>query len=215
MKPACVDVAIFNPSKRKNPKLVTELNLANKIVCVYAGKFGGIYLTNEVFAFFHEAEKFWGDKFTVLLLTSQKKEELLEWSKAGKFNPEKMIVRFVPHEHVAEYMGLGDFAITPVKPIPTKKYCTPIKDGEYWGLGLPVVITKNISDDSDIINKYAAGAIINDFSSEDYKKAIEKIDHLLKEDSATLSARIENIAKQFRSFKIAEDVYESLYGEKQ
>ena len=42
---------------------------------------------------------------------------------------------------------------TPVKPVPTKRYCTPVKDGEYWALGLPVIITEGISDDSGIIRE--------------------------------------------------------------
>ena len=212
VKPACVDMNKFNLSKKKNRELILGLKLQDKIVCVCAGKFGGIYLTTEVFDFFYEAEKYWGDQFRVLLLTSYDKDELNRWAINSKFDSEKMIVRFVKHDQIQDYMGLADFGITPVKPIPTKRYCTPIKDGEYWALGLPVVITKNISDDSAIISKNNAGAIIEEFTPEGYKNAIEKINKLLSEPNEMLSKRIEKLAMEYRSFEIAEKIYKEIYG---
>src|SRR6185295_4367020 len=110
-------------------------------------------------------------------------------------------IRFVPHAHIPEYIGLADFALTPVKPVPTKRFCTPIKDGEYWAAGLPVVITKNISDDSEIIEKNNIGAVINEFTKDDYLKAIQKIDNLLNNQPAeVLSRKIISVAEKYRSF---------------
>jgi glycosyltransferase involved in cell wall biosynthesis len=212
VKPACVDLNKFNSTKRKNPALLRELNLENKIVCVYAGKFGGIYLTNEVFDFFHSCEKKWKDKFVALILTSHSKAELEEWAMQSGFDKNNMVVKYVPHEKIADYLGLGDFGITPVKPIPTKRYCTPIKDGEYWALGLPVVITSGISDDSDIIENNNAGVVIPSLDHEGYQSAIEKLDELLKENPVNTSMRIENIARKYRSFNIAKQIYHTIYG---
>jgi glycosyltransferase involved in cell wall biosynthesis len=209
VKPACVDLELFNPAKRKNPKLLNELNLRDKIVCVYAGKFGGIYLTHEVFRFFHFAEKKWGDKFRALLLTNYDSQQLYKWSEQNGFSQDKLVVRFVPHKDIPEYMGLGDFGITPVKPIPTKRYCTPIKDGEYWALGLPVVITKDISDDSEIILKNDAGVVIEELNDEGYAKAIET---LSKKLNAYNPSDISAVAQKYRNFSIADKIYEEIYG---
>jgi hypothetical protein len=208
VKPACVDLELFNPAKRKNPLLVSELSLEGKTVCVYAGKFGGIYLTEEVFRFFHFCEKKWGDNFRALLLTNYKKSELEKWAGQNGFDRKKMIVRFVAHKDIPDYMGLGDFAITPVKPIPTKRFCTPIKDGEYWALGLPVVITKDISDDSDIIAQNQAGSVIEELKDDAYQKSVNEIEALLSTDE---SDRIRSIAKKYRSFEIAEKIYSEIY----
>jgi hypothetical protein len=109
-------------------------------------------------------------------------------------------------------MGLGDFAITPVKPIPTKKYCTPIKDGEYWGLGLPVVITEGISDDSDIIRNYRAGAVIASLDPDSYRKSLLEIKDMLDNEKDRLSPRITELAKRFRSFEISQKIYQAIYG---
>lgn len=211
VKPACVDLTKFNIIKRKNSSLLAQLKLEKKIVCVYAGKFGGIYLTKEVFDFFSAAEKFWGDAFRVLLLTLHDKETLFKWANESNFSTDKMVIRFVSHDQIPEYLGVGDFGITPVKSIPTKRYCTPIKDGEYWALGLPVVISKNISDDSEIIINNNAGAVINEYTEENFKIAIEKIKNILEEPFSSLSIRIENLAKRYRNFSIAEDIYKKIY----
>ena len=108
-------------------------------------------------------------------------------------------------------MGLADFAITPVKPVPTKRYCTPIKDGEYWAMGLPVVIPENISDDSGIIREQDIGAILQRFDTEAYKEAVMKIDDLLQMPGRF--EKIRSVARQYRGFEIANEVYAKVYGQ--
>ncbi len=184
----------------------------DKIVCVYAGKVGGIYLEQEIFDFFKIAHDHWGNKFRVILLSNLSNEELNEYCKKSKLDPSIIIKKFVPHSEVPKYMGLADFAFTPVKPVNTKRYCTPIKDGEYWALGLPVVITKNISDDSTIIEKNNIGAIISDFTNESYLRAVLKIDEILQNsDSNQRYSKIRNIADQYRSYRIAKEIYSKIY----
>jgi hypothetical protein len=106
-------------------------------------------------------------------------------------------------------MNLADFAICPVKPVPTKRYCTPIKDGEYWASGLPVVITKGISDDSDIIAQHDIGFVLQNLQPDEYQKAISKIDLLMQTPGTR--EKIREVARQYRNFRIAEEVYRLIY----
>ena len=125
---------------------------------------------------------------------------------------EIIISKFVFHTEVPNYLSLGDFAINPVKPVPTKRYCTSIKDGEYWAMGLPVVITPNISDDSDIIRENKIGAVIENLNTAGYIKAVKEIDNIIKfNDREEIQRSINLIANKFRSYKIAEDIYEEIY----
>lgn len=211
VKPACVDLDLFSSDRLKDETLLTELNLSGKIVCVYAGKLGGIYLREEVFAFFKAATKQWGDLFRVLMLTNHTQQEIeLDCAKAG-LDPQIIITRFVAHQDVPRYMALGHFGITPVKPVPTKKYCTPIKDGEYWALGLPVVIPAHISDDSDIILQHRAGAVLNALTQSEYERALIEIDTILKQPESETKSRIRNLAITYRNFQIAHQVYGTIY----
>ncbi len=209
VKPACVDLTNFTLDSKKDQTLLRELNLQDKIVCVYAGKFGGIYLRDEVFEFYKTCYETWGEDFVALILTSHSVEEIN--GMILKHGLPKTIFRtiFVPHAQIAKYIGLGDFAITPVKPVNTKKYCTPIKNGEYWAMGLPVVITKNISVDSNIIETENIGYVLKDLTVSEYHHAVKKISELLKENM--LSAKIRAIAENKRNYGIAKMIYKTIY----
>ncbi|MFM7855439.1 MAG: hypothetical protein ACKO96_26810 [Flammeovirgaceae bacterium] len=211
VKPACVNLELFSDTDIKDKQLLKELNLHNKIVALYAGKFGGIYLDKEVFQFLKLAHLHWGDKLRVLLLTNQNNREIERWCTETGLPTDIVIIRFVRHEKIPKYMGLANFAITPVKPVPTKRYCTPIKDGEYWAMGLPVVIPNNISEDSQVIENHDAGAVLYQLNDEAYREAIKKIDNILQEDNIIRYNRIRGLAVKYRNFSIAEDVYSKVY----
>jgi hypothetical protein len=213
VKPACVDLELFSFKNRKNVALIKEFGYENKIVCVYAGKFGGIYLDKEVFEFFKVADDYWGEKFRLLVLTSHQPKEIEMRCQAVGIDFRKVNVRFVNHAQIPGYMGLADFGVTPVKPIPTKRYCTPVKDGEYWALGLPIVITRDISDDSEIVEKHQIGSVMYHFSQEEYLRNVKEIDYLLQNHAIEeLYQKVRKVAEQYRSFEIAEYIYEEIYG---
>jgi len=212
VKPACVDLELFSKKNLKNQELVKKLGLKDKIAAVYAGKFGGIYLEREVFDFLKIAHEYWGKKFRVILLTAHTNQEIRKLCKNSDLDYNIIIQKFVPHREVPDYLGLADFALTPVKPIPTKKYCTPIKDGEYWALGLPIVISPNISDDSAIILENGIGSVLKSFEPDSYRKSVQEIEKILGEMSReALFDKIRNIAITHRSFDIAKKIYSDIY----
>jgi glycosyltransferase involved in cell wall biosynthesis len=212
VKPACIDFSQFDLAKRNNSTLRTNLGLNDSIVCVYAGKFGGLYLRQEAFRFFRVAREVFGDKFKVLLLTSTPKEEIATLCDEARLDPTTVVSTFVPHAEVPEYMGLADFAFSAFKPVPSRKYCTPIKNGEYWAMGLPVVIGEGISVDSDIIRHNNAGYVLESLRDDEFRKAAQHIKHLFSsEDRDKLAERIHQLAQKHRNFTIAEEVYRTIY----
>lgn len=212
VKPACVDLGRFALNHRKDPALLRELGLEGKLVAVYAGKFGGIYLGQEVFDLLRVAYDHWGERFHVLLLSAHPQEELGSFIRAAGLDPAMFTIRHVPHAEVPMYMGLGDFALTPVRSVPTKRYCTPIKDGEYWALGLPVMITPDISDDSRIIAGSGAGVVLEGLDPDSYHKAVLAMDAILECGMGALYERIRPLAEKYRNFGIAERIYRNIYG---
>ncbi len=213
VKPACVDLERFSILNRKRLDLIRQYGLEGKLVCVYAGKFGGIYLDLEVFTFFRACRDHWGDRFHVMLLSQHTMSELLPFMEAEGLSTDMFTLKKVPHQQVPDLLGLGDFAITPVKPVPTKRFCSPIKDGEYWALGLPVVIPPGISDDSDIIKENNAGVILSGSDKVACDHAVLELDRLLTSLTwEELYQRIRPLAETHRNFKIAQEIYRQVYG---
>jgi glycosyltransferase involved in cell wall biosynthesis len=206
-KPACVDLELFNPLNYYN-ETIPDIHL-KKNVCVYAGKFGGIYLEKEVFDFFKVAYDHWKGDFTALLLTGHSDDEINKYCGASGLPSSVIIKQFVPHDEVPRYLAMGTFGICPVKPIPSKRYCSPIKNGEYWAMGLPVVITQNISIDSELIETNNAGYVLKDLVESEYLNAVKKIDSLTTEPN--LKTRIRALAEQNRNFTDSEKIYRAIY----
>lgn len=212
VKPACVDFKKFDAFLRPNYSLINEPHNSLKKYCVYAGKVGGIYLEQEIFDFLKECEIYWNGDFKAIILTNTPVDTIEKHIKAANLKSESVWYGEVPHNEVAKYMSLANFALNPVKSVPTKRYCTSIKDGEYWAMGLPIVITPDISDDSSIIESNKIGSIIRSLDINGYKKAIQEIDFILKsENQIDLKKRIINVAEKNRSFEIAEKVYFEIY----
>ncbi|MGH7897662.1 MAG: glycosyltransferase, partial [Candidatus Binatia bacterium] len=214
VKPALVDLATVPRMEETDRRRRREaLGLQDKVVCVYAGKTGGIYYGRELFDLLKAAEGHWGGRFRALVLSPTPERELREYARQSGLAEDTLIVRCVPHREVYSFMALADFAVNPVKPVPSKRYCTSIKDGEYWALGLPVVIPPGISDDSEIIQTNRSGVIWEDTSPEGCKKAILGIEELLREPRAPLRERIQAQAWRYRRMALGEAVYDAVYGE--
>ena len=212
-KPACVDLDRFSERNVKRPELLRSMGLEGRIVALYAGKFGGIYLDQEVFDLLRVAHDHWGDRLRVLLLTSHTMDELGPLIDKAGIDRDLFTIRWVPHSEVPDLMGLADFALTPVKPVLTKRFCTPVKDGEYWALGLPVIITKDISDDSGIIRENGIGSVLEDLDRNGYARSVNEIGSLISRYSRKqLYDRIRPVAVRYRGFDRAERIYAAIYG---
>ena len=141
-------------------------------------------------------------------MTSTDQQVITNYIKKKKIDPNCIETKFVDYNEIHTYFQIADFAINPVKPVPSKKYCTSIKDGEYWAMGLPVVITPNISDDSEIIEKNDIGYVLKNLTSQEYTQACKKMDLLINWDTRN---KIRKIAIDYRSFTIAENIYKNIY----
>lgn len=212
VKPACVDLKAFDPAAHDSGARREELGWSKKVVGVYAGKLGGIYFSDEFFAFVRAAWDLWGDRFRLLLMTDTSEEVVLTHLRRIGVPAEVVRTSFEPHERVAAGLALADFAVNPVKPVPSKRHCTSIKDTEYWAMGLPVLLPPAISDDSELVVSYRAGAVVEEFSVEGWGAGLRVIDDMLRtEPRADRTARIRTLVAEQRSSKVAEAVYRSVY----
>lgn len=212
VKPACIDLSRFEGASTSN-ELKSDLLITNETVGVYAGKLGGIYLKQETFDLFKACYDVWDGNFIALLLTDATLEEVYPLAEAAKLPLSALRVRFVDHDQVHHYLNLAHFAMNMVNPIPSKRYCTSIKDGEYWASGLPVIIPEGISDDSEIIENNEVGVVLKGFDQHHLLAGAHQMKALLEENEpAALEAKLRGIVQKYRSYDIARHAYLQVYG---
>lgn len=210
-RPACVDTAVFKRNENFRKSIREKNGWENKVVCACVSKLGGLYLKEDVFRFFHAGKLVFGARFHALLLSEHNEEEVRKMASAAGLNAEFFTHTHAKFEEVPSWLSACDFAFNPQQPVPSKRYGTPVKDGEYWAMGLPIVILPDISDDSEIVKSENAGVILQSLSDDDMILAMKNT-HRLLEENPHVHSHIREIAIKYRSYDIATKTYQDIYG---
>ena len=195
----------FNPTQRE--KLRADLGWQNATVGIYVGKFGSIYYDEEAFDLFKAAFDFFPD-FRLILLSPDDANSLKMKLERVKISIEKTFIKLATHEEIPSFLSAADFAFSPIKVAPVRRFCSPIKDGEYWACGLPIIIPDGVGDDSDIIKKEGGGAVIDIHNPQSVRNGLEIIAQTIKNEN--YREEIRTIAVQHRDKNWQEKAYQEL-----
>ena len=210
MVPCTVNLTTFKFSLHQRESIRKKFNIASDmIVGIYVGKFGDIYYDQESFAFFKSCLGNLG-RFFLLILTPQNKLSIKSKLNQVQFPMTSCWVGKVGNHEVGDYLSAADFAFCPVKSTPNRKYCSPIKNGEYWANGLPIVIPDKIGDDSGIIRKCGGGIVIDytdSITTEDKKKLLGLVNH---SNINRLNNTSVELAKKYRTPDFIKDAYNKI-----
>lgn len=208
--PCSVDVATFEYDEAKRQQVRARLGFASDApVGIYVGKFGDIYYDAEAFDLFRAAADRFGPAFRLIILTPNLSSEVRSKLAKVGFREDEVFVIKAPHAEVPGYLSAADFAFAPIKPAPCRLFCSPIKVGEYWAAGLPVLLTEGVGDDSAIIRREGGGAVFTLDQPASVPAAIEQIAVSLqnpdyRQHTVTLAAR-------HRSLDRAKQAYTKLF----
>jgi len=209
--PCCVDIDRFRFKEEERRKVRRELEIADDVIVgIYVGKFGDIYLKEESFLVFKKAAEVFGDKFFLIILTPQPIAEIKEQLISVNFNLESVHIKYADHTRVPDYLSAADFAFSLIRTSPSRKYCSPIKNGEYWANGLPILLTSGVSDDEQILVENNAGAILN-LADNNLESSLLKIKDIIKEDRTLLEKKISPVAAHHRHFNIIIEGYTKIF----
>lgn len=164
--PCTVDTSAFAFSESQRQNTRKQLGIKPEdTVGIYVGKFGDIYFDHEAFEIIKTAFDYFGNRFFMIILSPNDKAFLLSRIDQLKMPHNRFFIERVPHDNVPNFLSGADFAFSFVKPSASRKYCSPIKHGEYWANGLPIIMGEGIGDDSELIlaNK-ELGHVIDDKS---------------------------------------------------
>jgi len=183
----------------------------HETVGIYVGKFGGIYHDDEAFRLFKSSFDFFGSSFRLVILSPDNREKIEDRLERNRIPLDRVFYSTVAHSNVPDYLSAADFAFSTIKPVPSRIYCSPIKNGEYWANGLPILTEKGIGDDSDII-VHEGGGIILDMDNQ--VASLEAMKSLLTNGRSRLAESISQVAYKHRRLELVEEVYRGLIGDR-
>ncbi len=115
----------------------------------------------------------------------------------------------VPRHKVPEYLTACKMGLFFCKPVYSKIASSPVKQGEFMAMGIPVISNSHIGDTAEILNTYKAGIVIDEFTNAAYLKAIDLINR-----NSFSSTEIKKGAKDYFSSELGvlkyKEVYESI-----
>lgn len=207
--PCCVPIEKFTFTIEKRNKIRKQLNInMNDIVGIYVGKFGGMYYDEEAFEVFRHSVGFFGKDFKILIITPNNRDTIINKLKTHHLDSKNIFVNFVDHHEIPDYLSASDFAYAFYKPNYSARFLSPIKNGEYWANGLPILCPDNIGDDSTIIKNEIGGAIYN-LTKESLVVSFTRINEILNNTDS--KNRITDIARTHRNFSITNNIYKTLF----
>ena len=181
----------------------------NAIVGIYVGKFGGLYLDEHAFELIELARKRFSPSFHLIILTPQNTEVIKKRLVAKGFDEEGITIKLASHKEVSNYLAAADFAFSPIKYMAMSAYQSPVKNGEYWAAGLPILLTDKVSDDHWIIEKHGIGGALFDIEKDNMTQAIDQVANEMKDPD--YKNKIRELAMKYRSISIAREVYRHVF----
>lgn len=208
--PCCVDFERFESAgQASRESLRAELNVTGRRVIVYLGSFGGWYMTDEMTEFLAVAHSQDPTTFSMILTQSPRQIVIDRMSSLGIEEKNFMVTQVTPSE-VPPYLKAADIAISFIKPCYSKQSSSPTKIAEYLASGLPVVCNTGVGDLDKLIEENHVGALLREFSSQGYLKALDEIEIMRRDE--TMAARLRGVARQeFDLSSVGRTRYRRLY----
>jgi glycosyltransferase involved in cell wall biosynthesis len=209
--PCCVDLEKFKFDSFSRDAIRNTLNVSSTTkIGIYVGKFGDIYLADDAFEIFKHSFDFFSRRFFLIILSPHNKDYITANLQRVGIPLDQSFVGCVPHDQVPDYLSAADFAFSLVRPSPARKFCSPVKNGEYWANGLPILMPEGVGDDDSIIREENGGACY-DANVESLLNALERIKSMLIEGRSVQALRIAELARRHRNFKIISNSYQVVF----
>lgn len=207
--PTCVDIKKFLTTSSNFSKEYLGLN--GKFIILYLGSLGTFYAFEEMVDFFSTILK---NNYVhnpyFLIVTNNPSSAIHQSMQLKNLSVDNYGVRQMSHAQVKDILPIADISLMFYKRILSKAGCCPTKFGESLACGLPVVINAGIGDTENIVRKEKIGVIVEEFSPEAYKKAIEQLLSLLSARDA-LRQRCRQASLRYFSLDSGIDRYQKIY----
>ncbi len=208
--PCCADLERFEFNAADRAMRRAELGIENRFVVIYSGSIDGWYLTEQMADFFALFLRRL-PKAHFLWLTTGSHTRVSSLMEARGIGPKDYSVLSVASSEVPSYLSAGDAGLAFIKPCFSKLASSPTKYAEYLACELPLIINAGIGDSDVLITTENIGALVEDFSEDQYDKAFETVMRLASSSELTRKRARQVAESLFNLETIAAPRYERLY----
>ena len=206
--PCSVDLNVFTLDKYSSKQIASKrekLGLHQEdFVLGYVGSLGTRYMLKEMIDFFNVIKtKKKNAKF--LFVTNSENSEIKHL--INKDILDSILFVKVDYALVPLYIQLFDVAIYFIKTGISGLAVSPTKQSELLAMGKTIISNKGIGDSDNILQENECGIIINEFTDDEYKKAVEKLPIFLNKDPS----EIRKVAVANFSVSMAVNKYRDIY----
>jgi glycosyltransferase involved in cell wall biosynthesis len=177
--PCAVETELFRANPDERERLRRALSL-HGTVFVYAGKMGGWYAVEPMIDFVAAYQSL-GERAFLLVLTPSSPGS---FERAAARRNVDCRVTFASRQLMPSYLSAADVGLSFILPAPSKRACSPVKNGEYLACELPIVTTAGVGDYSELVSAQQVGVVVSAFDSDAMNASARKLRDLLREGAA-------------------------------
>jgi glycosyltransferase involved in cell wall biosynthesis len=207
--PCCVDLSAFQFNSDERRQRRVELGLGDQFTIVYSGSLDGWYMTDKMADFFSSFVRRRPNSHFLWLTRgrAQRVETLMQQRGIAASN---FSIRSVAAADVPSYLSAADAGISFIKPCFSKLASSPTKNGEYLACGLPLILNSGIGDSDALANEWKVGALVSEFTEDEYVRAVDRIEEMVREPAARAKTR--SVAKELFDLEtVGAERYAALY----
>lgn len=187
--PCCADSDLFDYNRLDAQKVnewKTKLNISNSdIVLTYLGSIGTWYMLAEMLDFFKVIKTKWTNAKFLFITHDEHNRIREEAEKRGLSN--HIIIQAGQRKEVPSLLSLSCLSIFFIRPTYSKLASSPTKQAEIMAMGIPLICNAGVGDTDTLVEKYGAGYVLKDFTTESYSSILNEI-NLSQFDKSKLRA---------------------------
>ena len=212
--PSCVDENKFQFSAAGRATVRARYGLSpEQPVLLYLGKFGGIYYDHEIGEFFAALRRQL-PALHLLVVTPAPLAEIQASLTCADLPAASYTITHSAYEDVPTYISAADFGLVAVPPMPSQRFRSPIKVGEYLCCGLPYIVCQGVSEDDWVAFRDRVGLVVEAFTPAEAVRVAPQLAAFLADDRVALRARCRAAGIQYRGFgryiAVAEEIFRQL-----
>ena len=110
-----------------------------------------------------------------LFISNNNHQDIINAAAAYKIPPEKIMVKFGKRHEVPVLLSFSTYSLFFIKPCYSKLSSSPTKHGEIMAMGIPVITNSGVGDVKEIVEKYHAGFVLDEFTTTEMNKIAETV----------------------------------------